>query len=325
MRASALYRENQNSYILYPDRQLPRFLKKNLVPDAAVDGNPLLVELLAAGNTSIVQRDVRGDVHFNGQFKNSADVRTALNKLGSQYSAAVEEHGPQIAQLFEDVFEHRQFTGRSGTFFGYEGLGSIYWHMVSKLGLAVSETYFSAIEAGESSETIASLRTHYEAIRAGIGAEKTPTEYGAFPTDPYSHTPENAGVKQPGMTGQVKEDVLARFAEIGVHIEDGSLCFRMELFDRGEVTTESTEMAYSDVAGTRKTVSVPSGGFGYTLCQVPITYEPGETDSVLVHLADGRSQSFDGLRLDDSTSRELFGRSGKIERIACTLKTLGSL
>ena len=325
LRASALYRENQNSYILYPDRQLPRFLKKNLVPDAAVDGNPLLVELLAAGNTSIVQRDVRGDVHFNGQFKNSADVRTALNKLGSQYSAAVEEHGPQIAQLFEDVFEHRQFTGRSGTFFGYEGLGSIYWHMVSKLGLAVSETYFSAIEAGESSETIASLRTHYEAIRAGIGAEKTPTEYGAFPTDPYSHTPENAGVKQPGMTGQVKEDVLARFAEIGVHIEDGSLCFRMELFDRGEVTTESTEMAYSDVAGTRKTVSVPSGGFGYTLCQVPITYEPGETDSVLVHLADGRSQSFDGLRLDDSTSRELFGRSGKIERIACTLKTLGSL
>ena len=35
--------------------------------------------------------------------------------------------------LYEEVFDHQSFTGRSGTFYKYEGLGCIYWHMVSKL------------------------------------------------------------------------------------------------------------------------------------------------------------------------------------------------
>ena len=54
--------------------------------------------------------------------------------------------------MFENVFHHNEFTGRSGTFFAYEGLGSIYWHMVSKLLLAVQETI---------------LRTRDEAIHPG--------------------------------------------------------------------------------------------------------------------------------------------------------------
>ena len=29
LRQSALYRENQNSYLLYPDRKLPRFMERN--------------------------------------------------------------------------------------------------------------------------------------------------------------------------------------------------------------------------------------------------------------------------------------------------------
>ena len=35
----------------------------------------------------------------------------------------------------------QSFTGRSGAFYKYEGLGSIYWHMVSKLLVAVQETW----------------------------------------------------------------------------------------------------------------------------------------------------------------------------------------
>ena len=58
----------------------------------------------------------------------------------------------------------------------------------------------------------------YYRVREGIGFNKTPAEYGAFPTDPYSHTPKHAGAKQPGMTGQVKEEVLCRFGELGVEL-----------------------------------------------------------------------------------------------------------
>ena len=47
--------------------------------------------------------------------------------------------------------------------------------------------------------------------------------YGAFPTDPYSHTPSFAGARQPGMTGQVKEDFLARLGELGAQVVAGRL------------------------------------------------------------------------------------------------------
>ena len=50
----------------------------------------------------------------------------------------------------------------------------------------------------------------YYDIRGGLSAAKTPEEYGAFPYDPYSHTPDNSGAQQPGMTGQVKEEIITR-------------------------------------------------------------------------------------------------------------------
>ena len=55
-----------------------------------------------------------------------------------------------LLTIFEEVFNHKAFTGRSGTFFGYEGLGSIYWHMVSKLLLAVQENCLIAVQNNES-------------------------------------------------------------------------------------------------------------------------------------------------------------------------------
>ena len=52
----------------------------------------------------------------------------------------------KIISLFEKVFHHDTFTGRLGTFFAYEGLGSIYWHMVSKLLLAAQENCLLAFD-----------------------------------------------------------------------------------------------------------------------------------------------------------------------------------
>lgn len=322
LRESKLYRQNQDSYVLYPDRQLPGFLEKNQLGVELVEASPLLQKLLAAGDRRIVARDVRGGVHFNGQFRNSADLRVALDGLRGEYEAEVRDHAEQLVQMFDDLFGHRRFTGRSGTFFAYEGLGSIYWHMVSKLGLAVSENFFWALESDASPETIASLRSHYRSIKRGIGAEKSPADYGAFPSDPYSHTPENAGVKQPGMTGQVKEDILARFAEIGVAIETGCLCFRMGLFDRSELLEQAGELRFYDLGGDHKTIPVPPGEFGFTLFQVPFTYQAGGEDRIEVHFTGGASQVLKGMRLDPQTSQQLFSRSGKIQSVACHFRAL---
>ncbi|MDZ7764140.1 MAG: hypothetical protein U5K00_06890 [Melioribacteraceae bacterium] len=61
------------------------------------------------------------------------------------------------------------------------------------------------------------MKNYYYEIKEGIGVHKSPEKYGAFPTDPYSHTPSFAGVQQPGMTGQVKEDFISRIRELGIH------------------------------------------------------------------------------------------------------------
>jgi hypothetical protein len=320
LRSSKLYRENQHSYLLYPDRSLPRFLEKNQIPVEAASSIPLLNKLLQVGNRSIVDRDETGVLHFNGNFKNSADVRSALKRLGPEFQNEVAANGEQICNLFETVFNHAEFTGRSGTFFAYEGLGSIYWHMVSKLGLAVVENLFWAIEKKEAPALIEALHAHYQEIRFGIGAEKSPVEYGAFPTDPYSHTPENAGVKQPGMTGQVKEDVLARFAELGTQIEDGSLSFHFELLDESEMLPNSLPFEYIDITGRTLIENLPEHSIAFTFCQVPIIVSTGKSNKITVLLASGEQLSFTGLKLNPETSRELYSRTGKIKKIHCEMR-----
>ena len=94
--------------------------------------------------------------------------------------------------------------------------------MVSKLLLAVGEV----LQRTElENPATPRLLTHYITIREGIGSHKRPDEYGAFPFDPYSHTPSMAGVQQPGMTGQVKEDIISRWFELGVSVQDGQITF----------------------------------------------------------------------------------------------------
>src|SRR6056297_4000254 len=145
LRHSALYREDQQSYILYPNKELPGFLEKNNIPEELVEKSELLKKLLADNNRRIITKDIEGGYHFNGNFKNAGDLKAALNDLrSSKYESLVEKEENLVLGIFEEVFNHKAFTGRSGTFFAYEGLGSIYWHMVSKLHLAVEEVCLEA-------------------------------------------------------------------------------------------------------------------------------------------------------------------------------------
>lgn len=165
--------------------------------------------MVADGNTQIVERDVHGALHFNGNFKNAQDLDIALTALvDGAYKDFVAKDRELCAGYFRANFQPQSIHRRSGTFFSYEGLGSIYWHMVSKLLLAVQECCLKAIEEHADPVVAGRLLEHYYEIEAGIGVHKSPALYGAFPTDPYSHTPQHRGAQQPGMTGQVKEDIF---------------------------------------------------------------------------------------------------------------------
>ncbi|WP_046745370.1 hypothetical protein [Kordia zhangzhouensis] len=322
LKNSKLFREDQYSYLLYPNKALKGFIERNTIPKAAVTTSELLKTLIADGNKSIVSQDINGEYHFNGSFKNANDLSKALQKLTTtKYGSLVAAEYSQILKTFEEVFNHKAFTGRSGTFYGYEGLGSIYWHMVSKLQLAVLECCLRAIRERRSDETIGRLLEHYYEINEGIGVHKSPALYGAFPTDPYSHTPAGKGAQQPGMTGQVKEDILSRFGELGVFVENGTLYFDPCMLRKDEFLNANNTFSYVHVNGDFKEVSIPKDSLCFTYCQVPIIYTIASQETLNVLYKDGSSRSFENLRLDTETSEKVFSRSGEVIQIEVHIKS----
>ncbi|NNK11225.1 MAG: hypothetical protein HKP08_07770, partial [Flavobacteriaceae bacterium] len=320
LRKSELYRQDQNSYILYPNKDLPGFMVKNVIPEARVKDSRLLTQLLETGNKALIEKDVNGNYHFNGNFHNANDLSRVLKELeSSDYATLVKAEKELILDIFEEVFDHKSFTGRSGTFFGYEGLGSIYWHMVSKLLLAVMECSRRAMVEGAPNAVVKALMEHYHEINEGIGVHKSPEVYGAFPTDPYSHTPATKGAQQPGMTGQVKEDILSRFAELGVSVQNGKLSFGTGLIEKEEILKEEAEFAYVDLLGKERALSLSPGSLGFTYCQVPVIYNFGSEEGMELLFRNGDSEKKEGLTLDAETSNKIFQRSGDIIRIDVNL------
>ena len=321
LRKSALYRPDQQSYILYPNKELPKFLEKNVIPSQAVENSVLLKELIRIGNQQIINQDVRGDYHFNGDFHNADDLKKALNKLGNQpeFKGLVATESNDILGIFEDVFNHKAFTGRSGTFYGYEGLGSIYWHMVSKLHLAVQEVCFKEIDNQDNKEIVAKLISHYEEIGTGIGIHKTPQVYGAFPTDPYSHTPLHRGAQQPGMTGQVKEDIVIRIAEFGVKMNDGKLQFNPVLLHKNQFLSTEKNVEFIGLDGSKNAISLEQNSLAFTYCQVPVVYKIANSNQLHILYQDGSTEINQSLELNEFQSKDVFQRTGKIKQIEVSI------
>ncbi len=320
LRNSSLYRQDQQSYILYPNRSLPGFLEKNIIPEELLQSSRLLKKLAADGHQGIVKKDVNGNYHFNGNFKNNRDLKAALDELkNSEYASLAEEERELILQIFEDVFNHKAFTGRSGTFFAYEGLGSIYWHMVSKLHVAVLEVCEKAEMEKTDENTFNRLAFHFDKIEEGIGVHKSPMLYGAFPTDAYSHTPQHRGAQQPGMTGQVKEDILARFGQLGVFVDDAKISFNPFLLKKEHFCREPQTFEIITVEHDDQKQEMPERAIGFTVCQVPVVYKITDKSGLTIDFSDGTSEIDDSLCLDEETSGQIFKRTGAVKRITVSL------
>ena len=319
---SKIYRPDQNSFMLYPDRSLSGFLSKNRISTEQAEAIPLLQHMLAAGDDRIVVRDVEGCYRFNADFTNVSDLDARLNALTEVYGDEIEAAREPLQELYEAVFDHKSFTGRSGTMFGFEGLGSVYWHMVSKLMLAILENFFAALDNDVDGATTHRLGQLYYRVREGIGFNKTPAEYGAFPTDPYSHTPKHAGARQPGMTGQVKEEILCRFGELGVRVVEGNVHFQPNLLRAREFMAKSRDTGYVDIDGNWQTVAVPANGLVFTWCQVPIVYtlDDDAEAGITIICDDGSEHSFSQMMLSAELSEELFQRNGHIRHINVSLR-----
>lgn len=290
---SPLWREDQQSFMLYPFKRLPTFLQKNIIPSSLVAQSHLLQQLLQKADNSIIRQDAEGIYHFHPELRNAAMLR---NKLRDLQPAPTEQEHQQVLDIYEQVFHHRAFTGRSGSFYKYEGLGSIYWHMVSKLLLALGESILQFAHEQADPELLSRLKNQYYKVRKGIGAHKQPLGYGAFPSDPYSHTPLMMGVQQPGMTGQVKEDILSRYKELGVDIQKGKIRFI-------PVLLHDQDFAELDT-------------IHFSLCHTPVSLTRGQATEIKIYTRElPEPIELHTPEIPEQLAAEIFNRSGQVTKV----------
>jgi hypothetical protein len=302
LRKSSLYRADQQSYVLYPNKKLPLFLDKNNIASEDVNRIKLLSELINNGDTRIISVDIKGQYHFNANFNNAGFLHEALTKIQNEGKFKVSEAEINLIEsVYESIFDHQSFTGRSGTFYKYEGLGCIYWHMVSKLLLAIGENIKkSELESAEP-EIINRLKEHYYEVKAGIGSHKSPADYGSFPFDPYSHTPMMAGVQQPGMTGQVKEDIISRFFELGMEVENGILTINSSMLKTEEFIQPTAENQFKHLS--------------FSYCSIPFIYQIDGKNGIELKYSDGNTVITNDYKLNHYQSQLIFNRDKIINKI----------
>tara|TARA_B100001564_G_scaffold150258_2_gene126346 strand:- start:7118 stop:10480 length:3363 start_codon:yes stop_codon:yes gene_type:complete len=320
---SDMYQKEQNSFMLYPRKDLKRFLEKNIIPEEIVNESNLFKTLIKRNNTDIIYKDSSGKYRFNDSLINSNYLKAKLDKLSNieELRQIINNEENEILDHYIIVFDHQNYTGRSGTMYGYEGIGSIYWHMVSKLLLATQELYFKATQMDEDTDTLRGLGNLYYRIRSGLSSDKTPEQYGAFPYDPYSHTPYKRGAQQPGMTGQVKEEIITRMGELGCSINNEKLIFNPKLLKISEFLNENATFSYVDVNQKLCELDLSQNQLAFTYCQVPIIYELKDIEqNISILYTDNEIEIIRGDSLTKEISTEIFSRSGKIKEIKVCLR-----
>ncbi|MBN2521200.1 MAG: hypothetical protein JXB17_11880 [Bacteroidales bacterium] len=316
LRKSKMYRADQKSYTLYPDRELPKFIEKNNIPKELVNKSKVIQELIKDNNQDIVLKDLNNVIHFNGSFRNVHDLKEKLEKLKTtKYKNLVNNEFELVLEIFEQVFDHQSFTGRSGTFYKYEGLGCIYWHMVSKLLLATEENIYKAYKTKVDKKLLNKIKKSFYEMQEGIGLHKSPFEYGAFPTDPYSHTPGIAGVQQPGMTGQVKEDIITRFGQLGIRIENGEISFKPVLLKKDEFVQNKKNFKYYNINDELKTIELDNNSLAFTFCQVPIIYKLADSYKIIIYNKNNKIEELESISINREISNKIFNRQSNIEKI----------
>ncbi len=156
-------------------------------------------------------------------------------------------------------------------------------------------------------EIIQALTDAYFDIRSGLGFNKSPGCLWRIPNaDPYSHSPEGQGAKQPGMTGMVKEEIITRLAELGLIIEQGEISINPLLVRADELLNAPATFQYIDVDGQNQPLDLAPQSLAYTFCQVPIILQASTEARIVVKLNDQNLVVIPGSTIDGRFSQHIF-------------------
>ncbi len=274
MMKKELYYDKGKYHTLYPIKTTQKFYDKNNITCqfSPVEG--------------IAEKDVNGKLHFN------ADITTESILLRRCETRGLSDGEIELLMAeYERVFGHRKFNGRSDVMYKFEGIGCAYWHQNAKFALGVLET---AQRAYANAEDITEIYREYNNLLDGFIYRKSPSECGAFPTEPYSHTSYNKKSEQPGMTGQVKESIIMRRGELGVSVADGQISFLPEFLRQAEFD-DLNEVVFSC--------------YGVKFC-----YKRSDKRCVIAHTTNG-VQEQNTMKLSKELSRHIFERSDFVQKV----------
>jgi hypothetical protein len=122
------------------------------------------------------------------------------------------------------------------------------------------------------------------------------------------------------MTGQVKEDILSRFGELGVRIQNGVMHFDTSLLKETEYLEAPVNFEYFNVIGEKNSLPLTKDSLAFTYCQVPIIYTKNSSKtSIKVSYTNGQQKTLQTNSLDSETTLELFSRNNVIEKIVVSI------
>ena len=121
------------------------------------------------------------------------------------------------------------------------------------------------------------------------------------------------------MTGQVKEQVLTRFGELGVEVHEGRVQFEPRLVPRSELVRAPTRARFVGVDDGDIELELGPGSLAFTYCQVPVIYREGDVPTIELEHIDGHRDLVPGTVLDRSTSAAILGRRGGYRRVTVTI------
>ena len=116
------------------------------------------------------------------------------------------------------------------------------------------------------------------------------------------------------MTGQVKEDVISRFGELGVSVHAGEIEFSPVMLKRSEFLTGAETWRYS-VGGAEQSEQMEAGSLAFSLCGVPVVYQLAENTAIRVIGDDGHEEILPGNKLGQVLSQSVFRRENRLRKI----------
>ena len=124
------------------------------------------------------------------------------------------------------------------------------------------------------------------------------------------------------MTGQTKEDMLARAGELGVRVNNGKVQFTSALLDENEFLNAPKVFHYYDVENKEQNLMLSENMLAFTMCQVPVIYIKSDMNKIIVTLRDGSEKVLEGRVLPEPYSTQVFERNNKIIKIHVLMKLL---